>query len=243
MIKPLLKSELGPLPRHVAVIMDGNRRWAEQRGLPRLAGHQKGIEAARGCVETCLDFGVPYLTLYAFSSENWKRPREEVDSLMGLLRLYLQTELKRINSTGVKMRFIGERTPLPQDVLAMLSEAEQRTAHNRQLTLTLAINYGSHHEIINAVRRLALSAVAGKIAPLSITEADLASELETQHLPDPDLVIRTGGEKRLSNFLLWQLAYAELIFFDEHWPDFGPELFAKAIAEFQSRDRRFGARQ
>lgn len=243
MIKPLLKSDLGQLPRHVAVIMDGNRRWAEQRGLPRLAGHQKGIEAARCCVETCLDSGIPYLTLYAFSSENWKRPRDEVDSLMGLLRLYLQTELKCMNSTGVKMRFIGERTPLPQDVLRMLTETEQRTAHNRQLTVTLAINYGSHHEIINAVRRLALSAVAGKIAPLSITEDDLVKELETQHLPDPDLVIRTGGEKRLSNFLLWQLAYAELIFFDEHWPDFGPELFAKAISEFQTRHRRFGARQ
>ncbi|HXV73286.1 MAG TPA: isoprenyl transferase [Sphingomonadales bacterium] len=242
MVKPLAKLEPKRLPRHIAIIMDGNRRWALTRGLPRLAGHQKGIEAARRCVETCLERGIAYLTLYAFSSENWKRPPEEVNSLMGLLRLYLNAELGRMEATGVKVRVIGERAALPADIAALLDEAERRTAENEKLMLTLAINYGSHHEILTAIRRLAADAAAGKIAPEAIGEADVARTLETQGLPDPDLVIRTGGEKRLSNFLLWQSAYAELVFFDEHWPDFSPGLLEKAIREFQSRDRRFGAR-
>jgi undecaprenyl diphosphate synthase len=242
MPKPLKQPEPKLLPRHIAIIMDGNRRWAERRSLPRLTGHQKGIEAARRCVETCLERGIACLTLYAFSSENWKRPREEVDSLMGLLRLYLNTELERMAESGVKIRVIGVRDGLPADIVALLDTAERRTASNAKLLLTLAINYGSHHEILAAIRRLAADAASGKLAPEAITEATVARALETCGLPDPDLVIRTGGEKRLSNFLLWQSAYAELVFFDECWPDFGPDLLDKAIREFQSRDRRFGAR-
>ncbi len=230
------------LPRHIAIIMDGNRRWATEHGVSRLAGHKKGIEAARRCVEAALEEGIENLTLYAFSSENWKRPKEEVDSLMGLLRLYIASELKRMAESEVRIRFIGRRQTLPEDIQTLLDKAEKVTAGNTRLTVTMAINYGSHGEILDAVKKLGRAIKAGTLNPESLTEKDLALALETGSGPDPDLVIRTGGEKRLSNFLLWQSAYSELVFIDSYWPDFDGQTLKLAIREFQSRERRFGAR-
>lgn len=242
MPQALEETYVKPVPSHIAIIMDGNRRWALEKGVSRLAGHQKGIEAARRAVEAALDAGVEYLTLYAFSSENWKRPKDEVDSLMGLLRLYLAKELTRIGKSGVKVRFIGRRDNLPRDIITLMEKAEKARPKDPRLTLIVALNYGSHDEILQAVRVLAKKAVGGEILPEDITEDDLSGALETHGAPDPDMVIRTGGEKRLSNFLLWQSAYAELVFLDAYWPDFNAELLGKAIREFQIRDRRYGAR-
>lgn len=232
-----------PLPKHIAIIMDGNRRWALQQNVPRLTGHKKGIEAARRCVEACLEMGIEYLTLYAFSSENWKRSKEEVDSLFGLLRLYLNSEFERMEEGEVHLKVIGSRENLPADIVELLDKAEQVTANKRKLYLTLAINYGSHGEIVEAVRKIARQVKEGALPPDAITEAEIAAALETGGIPDPDLVIRTGGEKRLSNFLLWQSAYAELVFLDAYWPDFDERLLKQAIEEFQARERRFGARE
>lgn len=243
MSQPLEKSQENPLPRHIAIIMDGNRRWALQHNVSRLAGHKKGIEAARRCVEAALEAGIENLTLYAFSSENWKRPKEEVDSLMGLLRLYIGSELKRMASSEVRLRFIGRRDNLPGEIKNLLEKAEEATRANKKLLLTLAINYGSHGEILGAVKKLGRSIKDGQLDPETLTEQDLSDALETGQAPDPDMVIRTGGEKRLSNFLLWQSAYAELIFLDVYWPDFSAAFLKEAIEEFQSRDRRFGARR
>lgn len=243
MSQPLQQSPAVPLPRHIAIIMDGNRRWALENGVTRLAGHKKGIEAARKCVEAALEEGIEFLTLYAFSSENWKRPKEEVDSLMGLLRLYVASELKRMAESDVRVRFIGRRDNLPSDIKDLLGKAERATAGNSKLTVTMAINYGSHGEILDAVKKLGNKIKTGELNPDELTEGDLAKALETFEEPDPDMVIRTGGEKRLSNFLLWQSAYSELVFIDSYWPDFNGKTLKAAIEEFQSRERRFGARQ
>jgi undecaprenyl diphosphate synthase len=229
-------------PRHVAIIMDGNGRWAKARHLPRVAGHKRGADAVRRTVRACGELGVAYLTLYAFSSENWKRPADEVADLMGLLRLYLVRELDELDANGVRVRVIGGRERLSADIVELIERAEARTAGNGRMTLTLAINYGGRAEMVAACRQLAADAVAGRIAPEDIDDVAIERTLETVGMPDPDLVIRTSGEKRLSNFLLWQAAYAEFVFTDVLWPDFGKEDLEQAIAEFQLRERRYGAR-
>ncbi len=230
-----------PPPIHVAIIMDGNGRWAKARGLPRVAGHQRGAEAVRTAVEGCRELGIRYLTVYAFSSENWKRPAAEIDDLMGLLRVYIRGELAELHASEVRLRFIGNRSQLAPDIVSLIGEAETLTEGNTGLTLSVALNYGSHDEIVRACRRLAEEASGGRIAIDDITEERFAQCLETADLPDPDLLIRTSGEQRLSNFLLWQLAYAELVFIDTLWPDFTKGTLQQAVAEFQSRERRYGA--
>ena len=230
-----------PPPDHVAIIMDGNGRWALARGLPRIAGHERGAEAVRRTVRACRDLGIRYLTLYAFSSENWKRPPSEVDDLMGLLRAYLRHEIAALHDQDVRVRFIGGRGRLASDIAALIEDAEGMTAANRGLVLIVALNYGSRDEIVRAARRLAQETLVGSIQPDAIDESLLASRLETSNVPDPDLVIRTAGEKRLSNFLLWQAAYSELVFFDVCWPDFTKTDIEEAIREFHRRERRYGA--
>ena len=229
------------LPTHVAIIMDGNGRWAKARGLPRVSGHRRGAAAVRTVVEACRDIGIPYLTLYAFSSENWKRPLTEIDDLMGLLRVYLRGELAELHASNVRLRFIGNREALAQDITDLIVEAETMTAANDSLTLSVALNYGSHDEIVQACRRVAEEVAAGRLKVAEITEAIFTRYLETADIPDPDLLIRTSGEQRLSNFLLWQLAYAELVFTDTLWPDFSKGELENAVAEFQRRERRYGA--
>jgi undecaprenyl diphosphate synthase len=230
-----------PPPRHVAIIMDGNGRWAKARGLPRVAGHQRGAEAVRRTVEGAQELGVSFLTLYAFSSENWKRPAAEVDDLMGLLRVYLRRELAELHRNGVRVRFIGERDRLAADIVEQIEHAESSTRANAGLTLVIALNYGSHAEIARAARLIAEEAAAGRLRPADVDEATVARYLHTSTMPDPDLVIRTSGEQRLSNFLLWQAAYAELVFMDVLWPDFTKESLREALHEFHRRERRYGA--
>jgi len=226
---------------HIAIIMDGNGRWAKARGLPRIAGHQRGAEAVRTAVRGCRNLGIPYLTLYAFSSENWKRPASEVDDLMGLLRVYVRSELAELHSGGVRLRFIGERDALPRDVVTLIEESEALTRANDGLTLSVAVNYGSHREIIRACQQLAGEVVAGRLAIADIDETAFVRRLETVGIPDPDLLIRTSGEKRLSNFLLWQIAYSEFVFLDILWPDFSEQTLHDAVAEYHNRERRYGA--
>ena len=228
-------------PTHVAIIMDGNGRWARSRGLPRIAGHQKGAEVVRRTVKHCHKLGISYLTIYAFSSENWKRPSSEIDELMGLLRLYLRREFDELARNGVCMRFIGERERLPDDIIRMLDVAERQTSDNAGLTLIVALNYGGRSEIVEAARQVAKDAVAGRIDPDDIDEDRFARDLDTAGIPDPDLLIRTSGEQRLSNFLLWQAAYSELVFIPELWPDFTETHLDNAIDEFHRRERRYGA--
>ena len=230
------------IPRHVAVIMDGNGRWAAARGLPRVAGHREGVKAVRRCIEAAIEHGVSWLTLYAFSSENWRRPQTEVSDLTGLLRHYLRSELKTLAEAGVKLSIIGERGRFGAAIAAELASAEAHTARNTKLHLTMALSYGSRSEIVTAARRCAAAAAAGTLDLARMDEADFACFLATDGIPDPDLVIRTSGEQRLSNFLLWQAAYAELMFLDVLWPDFGPADFAAALADYARRERRFGAR-
>ena len=229
------------MPVHVAIIMDGNGRWAAARGLPRTEGHRRGAESARAVIKAASRAGVKYLTLFGFSSENWKRPSGEVLDLMGLLRLYLRKELAELHKQGVKFSVIGDRARLPEDVQDLVTAAEQRTRDNMGLNLVLALSYGGRVEIVNAARTLAEQVQAGTLDPADISEDLFAENLETTHIPDPDLLIRTSGEKRISNFLLWQCAYTEFVFTDTLWPDFRAEAFDEAIAEFQSRERRFGA--
>ncbi len=228
-------------PAHIAIIMDGNGRWAKARGLPRIAGHQQGAEVVRETVTHCRELGVACLTLYAFSSENWKRPTAEVDDLMGLLRLYLRRELAELVRAGVRMRFIGDRPRLPADLIGLLDEAEQRTRDNSDLVLTVALNYGGRNEIVQAARKLAEAAAAGRLRVQEIDEQLFASHLDTAGIPDPDLMIRTSGEQRMSNFLLWQSAYTEMVFIPVLWPDFSKSHLEEAIHEFHRRDRRYGA--
>lgn len=229
-------------PMHIAIIMDGNGRWAKARGLPRVAGHQRGAEAVRVAVESCRDLGISFLTLYAFSSENWKRPPAEVDDLMALLRHYLKREISELHGNNVRVRFIGDRGPLADDIRSLILEAETETAENRGLTLTIAINYGSHNEILVACKNIAQDVASGNLIQDSITEEVFERYLDTADTPPPDLLIRTSGEQRLSNFLLWQLAYSELIFMDTLWPDFTKRNLEEAVNEFHGRDRRYGAR-
>ncbi|RMF14449.1 MAG: isoprenyl transferase [Alphaproteobacteria bacterium] len=232
----------GIVPRHVAIIMDGNGRWAAARGLPRALGHRQGAEAVRGAVRTARSLGIEVLTLYAFSSENWKRPADEVRDLMALLRLYLRREIAELDRNDVRMRFIGDRTALSSDLQELIAHAERKTAENRGLQLVLAVNYGGRNEIVCAARRLAEEVAAGRLAPAEIDEDAFARHLELADLPDPDLVIRTSGEQRLSNFLLWQSAYSELLFLDCLWPDFDEATFRQAVADYTARERRFGGR-
>jgi undecaprenyl diphosphate synthase len=227
-------------PIHVGIIMDGNGRWAKARGLPRLEGHRRGVEAARRAVRSAIELGLRYLTIYSFSSENWSRPPEEVSDLMGLLKRFIRNDLAELHHSNVRVKVIGARDNLAADVAGLLAEAEQLTRDNTGLTLVVAFNYGARQEIAEAARRLVLDALAGKIAPSSIDEAALSARLDTAGIPDPDLVIRTSGEQRLSNFLLWQAAYAELVFLPIHWPDFDHAAFEFALAQYAARERRFG---
>ena len=232
----------GPeIPAHVAVIMDGNGRWARARGLPRVEGHRRGAESARAVIKAAAKAGVKYLTLFGFSSENWKRPEGEVSDLMGLLRLYLRKELASLHKQGVRFRVIGERSRLPGDVQDMIEAAEQRTKDNTGLNLIIALSYGGRAEIAAAARRVAEMVRDGALDPADINEDTFATYLETADIPEPDLLIRTSGEQRISNFLLWQCAYTEFVFTDTLWPDFDARAFDAAIADFRSRERRFGA--
>jgi undecaprenyl diphosphate synthase len=230
-----------PPPRHVAIIMDGNGRWAKARGLPRSAGHTRGAEAVRATIKGAQALGISYLTLYGFSLENWKRPLGEINDLMSLLRLYLRKEIGELASNGVRIKFIGDRTRLAPDIVKLMDDAEARTESNTSLYVVVAMSYGSRQEITAAARGLAEQVAAGALSPADIDESMLESRLFTAGVPDPDLVIRTSGEKRISNFLLWQLAYAELVFLDTLWPDFGREELEKAVREFHRRERRYGA--
>jgi undecaprenyl diphosphate synthase len=230
------------VPRHVAIIMDGNGRWAKQRGLPRVAGHRAGAEAVRRALQAAADHGVEVLTIYAFSSENWRRSAEEISDLTALMRFYLDRELKTLEKERVRLKLIGDYSAFGGELVERLERAVERTASNTRLTLVIALNYGSRAELTGAVRKLAGKAAAGEIDVTSIDEAAIAAELQTADLPELDLLIRTSGEERLSNFLLWQAAYAELLFLDTLWPDFNEQTFADALSVYAARDRRFGGR-
>ena len=228
------------IPNHVAIIMDGNGRWAKSRGMPRSLGHKAGVDALRETVRNAADFGIAYLTLYAFSSENWSRPASEVSDLMGLLKLFIRRDLAELHKSNVKIRIIGDRFNVPGDIRLLLDEAEALTRNNDKLTLIIAFNYGSRDEIVRAVRKIAEAVQSGAISAETIDAELLARGLDTAGIPDPDLIIRTSGEMRLSNFLLWQAAYSEFVFAQCLWPDFGRAEFAEALAEFERRTRRFG---
>jgi undecaprenyl diphosphate synthase len=228
------------IPHHVAIIMDGNGRWAAQRGLPRGEGHRRGVEAVRNTVRVATELGIGILTIFSFSSENWSRPRSEILDLMALLRRFIRNDLADLHRNNVRVRVIGERESLDPDIARLLEEAESLTRANTGLVLVVAFNYGARQEIARAVRRLAEDVEAGRLRPEAITEDLLASRLDTSDLPDPDLVIRTSGEQRLSNFLLWQAAYSELVFVPVFWPDFDRATLEGAIAEYRTRERRFG---
>jgi undecaprenyl diphosphate synthase len=230
------------MPRHVAIIMDGNGRWAAKRGLPRVAGHKAGAEAVRRAMQAAVDNGVEVLTLYAFSSENWRRSSDEIADLTGLMRFYLERELATLLKEGVKLRLIGDYSAFGPDLVNRLEKAVENTAGNSRLTLVVALNYGSRSEIAAATRALAEKAAAGEIDAAQIDEEALAAELQTHGLPALDLLIRTSGEVRLSNFLLWQAAYAELLVLETLWPDFDEQAFADALQSFTARQRRFGGR-
>jgi len=230
------------VPRHVAIIMDGNGRWAKQRGLPRAAGHRAGAEAVRRALQAAADHGVEVLTIYAFSSENWRRSEEEISDLTALMRFYLEREIKTLEKEQVRLKLIGDYSAFGGELVDRLERAVERTANNTRLTLVIALNYGSRAEIAGAARKLALRAAAGDMDASTIDEAAISSELQTAQLPDLDLLIRTSGEVRLSNFLLWQAAYAELLFVDTLWPDFGEQDFIDALSTFAARNRRFGGR-
>jgi undecaprenyl diphosphate synthase len=227
-------------PRHVAIIMDGNGRWAKARGLPRAEGHRRGVEALRQTVRAAGEAGVEVLTIFSFSSENWGRPVAEVRDLMGLLRRFIRKDLAELHASNVRVRIIGERDDLEPEILTLLEEAEGMTRHNTGLLLVVAFNYGARQEIARAARRIAAEVAAGTLRPQDVTADLIAHHLDAPDVPDPDLIIRTSGEQRLSNFLLWQAAYAELVFVPVHWPDFDRAAFNTALAEFRRRERRFG---
>jgi undecaprenyl diphosphate synthase len=229
-------------PAHVAIIMDGNGRWASARNLPRLAGHRAGVQAVRRTIEAACKLGVDWLTLYAFSSENWRRPATEVLDLTGLLRHFLKTEIAELKKNGIRLRFIGDRQRFERDIQFDLTQAERDTESNTRLNLVVALSYGARGEIAAAARAAAEAVVSGALDPNALDETVFAGFLSTSGIPDPDLIIRTSGEQRLSNFLLWQSAYAELVFLDVLWPDFDESHFGEALAEFARRERRFGAR-
>lgn len=228
-------------PEHIAIIMDGNGRWANQRGLPRSAGHRAGAESVRRVVEGCKNLGVKYLTLYAFSSENWNRPEPEIKALMTLLNRFLKEKTKEMKKQSVRLQTIGRTDMLPEKTRAQLAKAITETAENTELTLTLALSYGSREEIVDATKTIAKKVAAGELDPESIDNSTIASHLYAPDQPDPDLLIRTSGELRLSNFLLWQLSYSEIVVLDKLWPDFGETDLQDAITQFANRNRRFGA--
>ena len=231
---------LSAVPEHVAIIMDGNGRWAKKRGLPRTMGHRKGVESVRDIVRAAGDVHVKYLQLFAFSSENWRRPESEITDLMGLLRTFIRRDLADLHRENVRIRIIGDRENLRGDLLPLLLEAEETTRANTALTLVIAFNYGSRDEIARVAARLAADVAAGRMRPEDIDAEAINARLDTAGIPDPDLIIRTSGEERLSNFLLWQAAYSELMFVPEYWPDFNRDLFFKALEKYAARDRRFG---
>ncbi len=226
---------------HVAIIMDGNGRWAQSRRLPRAAGHKRGAEAVKRCVRAAGELGITYLTLFGFSAENWKRPPDEIDDLMALLRRYLRSEIVDLRENGVRIRVIGDRTTLPSDIVALIENAEYQTRDNSALNLTVALSYGGRQELVLALQRISRAVAMGTLEVDAIDEATIERHLATADIPDPDLLIRTSGEQRLSNFLLWQLAYTELVFIDERWPDFGKPQLEHAVRVFQRRERRYGA--
>lgn len=238
--KSALPARAQHVPRHIAVIMDGNGRWARRRALPRIGGHRAGIRPVRATIESCAGHGVEALTLFAFSSENWRRPPDEVRGLMGLFLDALRREVDELDANGIRIRFIGEREKLSPSLEAATRDAEKRTANNRGMQLVLAVAYGGRWDIVQTARRLASDAAAGQLDPAAIDETLFASAMAVAGLPDVDLLIRTGGEKRISNFLLWNLAYSELYFSDLLWPDFGPEELDRAIEFYARRQRRFG---
>jgi undecaprenyl diphosphate synthase len=229
-----------PPPRHVAIIMDGNGRWAAERGLPRALGHRQGVEAVRRTVRAASCLGIRYLTIYSFSSENWSRPAAEIDDLMGLMKRFIKGDLAELHQNNVCIRTIGERDRIDAELLALIDEAVDLTSDNTGLTLVIAFNYGARTEIAKAARQLAAAYAAGDIDLSDITPDRLSGALDTAGIPDPELLIRTSGEMRLSNFLLWQSAYTEFVFIDAFWPEFGSELLEQAIAKYHARDRRFG---
>jgi undecaprenyl diphosphate synthase len=237
---PNLSNDAFEAPRHVAIIMDGNGRWAAARGLPRGEGHRRGVEALRRTVRAASDLGIRVLTIFSFSAENWSRPRSEILDLMGLLRRFIRHDLAELHRNGVRVRVIGELDSLAPDIKRLLEEAEELTKANDQLTLVVAFNYGARQEIARAAKRLAQEVAAGRIEATSIDADLLAGQLDAPDLSDPDLLIRTGGDLRLSNFLLWQAAYCELVFVPTHWPDFDRGHLEAAVAEFRLRERRFG---
>ena len=235
-----MTSEAKNTLRHIAIIMDGNGRWAKKRGLPRSVGHKKGAEVVKEITRAAGELGVKYLTLYAFSTENWQRDPEEVATLMGLLRDYLKSDLKEIQENGVRIIFIGERQMLDADIVEQMAKIEAETAHNDKMTLCIAISYGARQEIVNAARKIAVLARRGDILPEDVDIKMFSDMLYTKDVPDPDLVIRTSGEQRISNYLLWQIAYAEFFFTPTLWPDFGKEELERIINDFNTRERRYG---
>jgi undecaprenyl diphosphate synthase len=237
---PNIAGTIPDVPRHVAIIMDGNGRWAASRGLPRVEGHRRGVEALRKTVRAAGDMGIQCLTIFSFSSENWQRPPSEIRDLMGLLRRFIRNDLAELHASGVRVRVIGERDNLDPDIRHLLEEAEQLTRNNTNLLLVVAFNYGARDEIARAVRRIAARTAAGELKPEAITEDMIGQNLDAPDIADPDLIIRTSGEQRLSNFLLWQAAYSELVFSPVYWPDFDRATLEAAIEEYRRRERRFG---
>lgn len=235
------KTEVLSVPQHVAVIMDGNGRWAAQRGLPRVEGHRRGMQAFRRAIEAADALGIRYLTVYSFSSENWNRPEQEVSELMKLLKFFIRSDLASLNRKNVRIRVIGERATLSPDIQDLLESAEEATKKNTGLTLVVAFNYGGRQEIVRSVCRIAEKLLNHEIDKTDITPDLIQSHLDTHDIPDPDLLIRTSGEQRISNFLTWQLSYTEFVFIPDYWPDFTGETLKKALKEFAQRDRRFGA--
>ena len=236
-----LEDGVSPPPRHVAIIMDGNGRWASARGLPRIEGHRRGAESLRRVVRASPELGIDYLTLFGFSSENWRRPESEISGLMGLLRLYLKNEVRELHANGVRLNFIGDRESLPGDIVDLITDAEATTATNKGLCLTIALSYGARAEIAAAAKQLAREVQSGILSAHEIDEASISRRLFTTDLPEPDLLIRTSGEQRISNFLLWQCAYTEFLFLDTLWPDFDGTALEAAIHDYKGRERRFGA--
>ena len=234
------QSDLVEAPTHVAIIMDGNGRWANERNLPRAIGHRMGVEAVRRTVKASIELGIEYLTLYSFSTENWTRPQGEISDLMGLMKRFIRRDLAELHQSGVRILVIGERTGVDSELITMIDDAVRVTAANTKLTLVIAFNYGSRSEIANAALRLADKVATGQICSSKITAELLGQEINPLNIPDPDLLIRTSGEERLSNFLLWQCAYTEFVFLEEYWPDFDINLLRSAITRFQRRERRFG---
>lgn len=233
-------AQASDFPDHIAIIMDGNGRWAKARGLPRAMGHERGVEALRRTVEAAQDIGLKNLTVYSFSTENWRRPVSEVNALFGLLKAYVKRDLNRLAEEGVRIRILGTRDGLPQDILDLVERAEQRTAENDGFNLCIAFNYGGREEIVRAMCKIAREVATGEFDVASLNEEAFATFLDTRDVPDPDIVIRTSGEYRLSNFLVWQAAYSELVFLDVLWPDFGKDQLLEAIDIYKTRERRFG---